>query len=321
MVGARIVAPDADPGLELLLRAAGRGDAWDELGGLRVETDGPLGSAEEYISRIGDAEGVVLGWNLPSGVISACPNLRIISFLGTGVANFVDQREAANRGITVTNTPSYGDAAVAEHTLALILASLRKVSSLDSGLARGEWISGGGMELSGKTVGVVGLGGIGTRVARLLDAFGCRVLCWTRNPSPDRGREVGVEFVDLEEVFERSEVLSLHLMLTEETRGLVTANLLGRLRRGALLVNTARAELVDEEALLELLRQQRIRAALDVFTVEPLPQDHRFRGIPGVLITPHVGYDTPEARERMMDITLLNFVEYYSSNPINVVTI
>jgi len=321
MTGARIVAPDADPTLEAVLRAGDRDEGWKEVGGLRVELDGPLGSAEEYIARIGDAEGVVQGWPLPHGVLSACPNLRIVSFLGTGAANYVDLHEAAACGITVTNTPSYGDAAVAEHTIALMLASLRRVPALDASLARGEWTSGPGVELTGKTVGLLGLGGIGTYVARLLNAFGCRVLCWTRNADARRAQETGVEFVDLPELFDESDVVSLHLMLTEETRGIVGADLLERLRPGALLVNTARAELVDEEALVRLLRLERIRAAIDVYSVEPLPQDHLFRGVPGVVMTPHVGYDTPEALDRMMEITLRNFVAFFDDQPINVVTV
>ena len=317
---ARIVLPDGDPDLEKILRGSDREQGWAELGGLQVHVQGALSDGRAYVERIGSAEGVILGWNLPAGVISACENLKIISFLGTGVANFVDLEEAAARGVTVTNTPNYGDAAVAEHTIALMLAALRRVSELDGALAEGRWLAGRGSELTGKTVGVVGLGGIGTYVARLLNAFGCRVVCWTRTPSANRMIEAGVEFVELDELFEISDVVSLHLLLTAQTRGLVDADLLDRMRPGALLVNTARAELVDEERLFALLRAGRLVAAVDVFSREPLPAENQYRGVPGLLMTPHIGYDTPEALDRMMEITLRNFVAFFGGDPINVVT-
>lgn len=316
-----IILPDGDPALERALHAPSLIDTWNQLGGLKVLTGGPLAGADAYVEAIGDAEAVIVGWPLPSGVLTRCPRLRFATFLGTGATNYIDLAEAASQGVTVSNAPGYGDVAVAEHTLALMLSGLRQVPRLDEALRNGDWLTGiGGTEIYGKTVGLVGFGGIGAHVARLLRAFGARVVAWTRNPSSQRATEHGVEFLELDELLATSDVVSLHLNLNAHTRGIISAERVAKLREDTLIVNTARAELVDEEAMRSRLLAGKFYAALDVFTPEPLPQGHSYEDVPNVVLTPHIGYDTPEAIQRMMSITAENCRTFFEGSPINLVS-
>ena len=267
----------------------------------------------------------MLGWGLPVAVMRRAPRLEVVSYLGTGAANFVDLAEAVRLGITVCNTPGYGDNAVAEHALALLLALARRVPRLDRGLRQagrqaGWGQSEPGFELRGRTLGLVGLGGIGARMAELARGLGMEVTAWTRNPSPERAQRHGVTFLALEELLETSDVISLHLLLTPETEGLLGPEELDRMKPDAVLVNTARAELVDQAALVERLRDGRIAAAgLDVFWNEPLSADHPLLELDNVVLTPHVAFNTPEAIAAMMDIAIDNLARYFEGNPINVV--
>ena len=335
----RIVYPDADDQLAALLTGARR-TRLEALGAFRIHhglPGGLPGDPAAYLERLGDAAGVVLGWDLPVEVMRRAPRLEVISYLGTGAANFVDLAEAERLGITVCNTPGYGDNAVAEHALALLLALARRVPRLDHGLRQAgrqperqagqragqgaEWgQSQPGFELRGKTLGLVGLGGIGARMAELARGLGMEVKTWTRNPSPERAERHGVAFLPLEELLETSDVISLHLLLTPETEGFLGPEELDRMKPDAVLVNTARAELVDQAALVERLRDGRIAAAgLDVFWNEPLPADHPLLELDNVVLTPHVAYNTPEAIAAMLDIAIDNLARYFEGGPINVV--
>ncbi len=325
--GRDIVYPDADDELAALLTGARRARL-EALGALRIH-HGPPGDPAAYLERLGDATGVVLGWDLPVEVMRRAPKLEVVSFLGTGAANFVDLAEAVRLGITVCTTPGYGDNAVAEHALALLLALARRVPRLDRGLRqagrragqRAEWgQSQPGFELRGKTLGLVGLGGIGARMAALARALGMAVTAWTRNPSPERARRHGVTFLSLDDLLATADVISLHLPLTPETEGLLGPEELDRMKPDAVLVNTARAELVDQAALVERLRDGRIAAAgLDVFWNEPLSADHPLLELDNVVLTPHVAFNTPEAIAAMMDIAIDNLARYFEGSPINVV--
>jgi D-3-phosphoglycerate dehydrogenase len=167
-----------------------------------------------------------------------------------------------------------------------------------------------GVELFGKTVGIVGFGGIGRRTAQLCAALGMRVLVWTRTPDPARLAGIDAEFVALEPLVEQSDIVSLHLPPTDDTRGMFNRELIERMRPHAFLINTARAELLVEAALLEALRARRIAgAALDVFSTEPLPADHPWRDLPNVVLTPHVGFRTPEASGRSVRMALEQLLE------------
>ena len=222
--GRDIVYPDADDQLAALLTGARR-LRLEALGAFRIHhglPGGRPGDPAAYLERLGDAAGVMLGWDLPVEVMRRAPRLEIVSYLGTGAANFVDLAEAVRLGITVCNTPGYGDNAVAEHALALLLALARRVPRLDRGLRqagqRAEWgQSQPGFELRGRTLGLVGLGGIGARMAELARGLGMEVTAWTRNPSPERAQRHGVTFLSLDDLLATADVISLHLPLTPET--------------------------------------------------------------------------------------------------------
>lgn len=202
----------------------------------------------------------------------------------------LDMPAAAKLGIKVCGTDSYKHAAP-ELTWALIMAATRNLLSEANALRNGQWQQGLGGDLHGKTLGILGLGSIGQRVAQFGQVFGMRVIAWSENLTAERAAQAGVTYVSKQQLFEQADVLSVHLVLSERSRGLVDAQALGWMKPTALLVNTARGPIVDEAALIKALQKQHIAgAALDVFDEEPLPALHPFRTLDNVLATPHVGY-------------------------------
>jgi D-3-phosphoglycerate dehydrogenase len=276
---------------------------------------------QQFVQRIGDANALMLGWGLPVDVMKAAPNLELIAFVGIGVGNFVDLEAAVDGGITVCNTPGYADDTVAEHALAMMLATARHLGRLDRDLREGRWNQSlPGLELRGKKLGLVGFGGIGARFATLARALGMSVRAWTRNPSPQRARQHGIEFADLDVILRHSDVLSVHAALTPDTEGLLDSRALALTKPGVIIINTARGEIIEEDALLTLLRSGHIAGAgLDVYQQEPLPFGHPLLSLDNVLLTPHVAYNTPEATLALLDISIDNIVHYYGGDPINVV--
>ena len=315
----RIVYPDANESIAELFSTA-RLERIQALGQIAIHIGEPE-SQEQFIERIGDANALMLGWGLPVDVMRAAPNLELVAFVGIGVGNFVDLDEAMSRGITVCNTPGYADNTVAEHALAMLLATARHLGRLDRDLRAGYWNQSlPGLELRGKTLGLVGFGGIGARFADLARGIGMTVRAWTRNPSQERARRHGIEFVELETILRDSDVLSLHTALTPETRNLLDAKALALTKAGVLIINTARGEIIEENALLDALRSGAVAAAgLDVYHQEPLAPDHPFLSMDNVLATPHVAYNTPEATHALLDISIENIAHYYRGDPINVV--
>ncbi len=283
--------------------------------------DGRPESLDSYLERLEGADGILLGWDIPAEVLSSCPRLQVIAFLGIDPRMYVDLSLATQRGIAVTNTPHYGDHTVAEHAWALILCCAKRVTQYNSLLHQGGWEqSGYNIELWGKTLGIVGLGGIGGEMARLGQAFGMRVLCWTRQATPERACEHGVQFVTLKELFQQADVVTLHVRQTPETEKMITRELLELLKPGAIFVNTARGELVDNQALAELLRAKKLGAVgLDVFDTEPIKRDSPFLGVENVILTPHVAYNTREANGNVLKISIDNLVAFFSGHPQNVV--
>ena len=234
---------------------------------------------------------------LPTATMRACRGLRDVIFLGTGARSYMDPEALAGLGITVHTIRGYGDTAVAEHTIALMWAAARGIAAMDRAIRAGDWARTDGMQLTGKTLGLIGFGGIAAEVARIAAGSGMRVLAWNRSPKS----APGVSFVDLDTLLADSHVVSLHLLLDDTTRGFLSAGRLARLRPGAILVNTARGALLDEAALLAGLRAGRIgHAALDVFVEEPLPAGHPFTGLPNVTLTAHSAFRTPEASETLL---------------------
>jgi D-3-phosphoglycerate dehydrogenase len=205
--------------------------------------------------------------------------------------------ELAELGITVHIIKGYGDTAVAEHAIALMWAAARGIARMDRGIRAGDWLRTEGPQLTGKTIGLVGFGGIAAEVARIAGGTGMRVLAWNRTPKS----VAGVTFVDIDTLLAESHVLSLHLLLNDETRGFLNAERLARLRRGAILVNTARGALVDETAMIAALRSGQLgHAGLDVFEEEPLPAGHVLTTLDNVTLSAHSAFRTPEASETLV---------------------
>ena len=285
-----------------------------ELHFRRAETD------EVYLERVVDADAILLGWDLPADVMRQCKNLKVVSFTGIGADKFVDMEVASEQGVTVCNCPGYSDNTVAEHALALTLAVARQIGSLERELRAGRWSPSMGVELRGKVLGLIGFGGIGQRFAALAKALGMRVVAWTRNPDDNRAQQHGVEFVALDDLLSSSDVVSLHLASNAQTAGFLDVSRIEKIKSDAILINTARGEVVDEQALAGALKSGALRGAgIDVFQQEPLPADHVFIGLDNVVITPHIGYATPEAEESLFDIGIDNIVQYANGTPINVV--
>lgn len=229
---------------------------------------------------------------MPTELVAQCPSLKHVVFLGTGAASYMNVGELADRGVTVHTIKGYGDTAVAEHTIALMFAAARDVARMDREMRAGVWTPQEGMQLLGKTLGVVGLGGIGAEVARIGKGIGMNVIACNRTPRPD----AGVPQVDIDTLLSKADVVSLNLVLNDETRGFLSKERIARMKPGALLVNTARGALIDEAALIAALQSGHIRhAGLDVFHNEPLKADHPLAQLPNVTLTAHAAFRTVEA--------------------------
>ena len=227
---------------------------------------------------------------MPTEFVDRCDALKHIVFLGTGPASYMSLADMAARNIRVHIIKGYGDTAVAEHTVALLLASCRDIARMDREVRAGTWTPHEGVQLLGKTLGVIGLGGIGGEVLRIGRGLGMEVIAWNRTP------KAGAPLVALDELLVRSDVISMNLTLSDETRGFLGAAQFARMKPGVIFVNTARAGLVDEAAFLEALRSGRIRhAGLDVFHSEPLKPDHPLAGMANVTLTAHAAFRTLEA--------------------------
>lgn len=282
----------------------------------------PPQSKEELIQRLSKAEVVFLDYSvMDAEVIERCPRLKFICFLGIGYANCIDVAAATAQGVTVTYTPGYGATTVAEYTLGLILSLVRHIAFSYYSLKHGEWDSARfrGVELKGKTLGIVGLGPIGAELARLGTGVGMQVIGWTRRATPDRATH-GLRLVALDALFATSDVVSLHLSYTAQTERFITAELLGQMKPSAFFVNTARARVVDNRALADLLGQRRIAgAALDVHEEEPAPMNYLFAGLPNVLVTPHIGYNSTEAGANMLRIAYATLEAFLKGEKLHVV--
>jgi D-3-phosphoglycerate dehydrogenase len=229
---------------------------------------------------------------MPTDLVAQCPQLKHIVFLGTGPASYMNVAEINTRGIKVHIIKGYGDTAVAEHSIALMVAAARDVARMDREVRAGTWTPQEGVQLRGKTLGVIGLGGIGREVARIGAGMGMEVIGWNRT----RHADVSAPMVELDDLLARADVVSMNLTLGDETRGFLNAERIARMKKGVIFVNTARGALVDEAALLAALASGHIRhAGLDVFHAEPLKADHPLTKMPNVTLTAHAGFRTLEA--------------------------
>jgi len=228
--------------------------------------------------------------------LARCTGLEHIVFLGTGAGSFIDLAAAEKLGIKVSTIKGYGDTTVAEHAMGLVFAAARHIATMHTIMREGGWKVMQGMELKGKTLGLIGVGGIGREMARLAKGIGLKVIAYNRSGLTD----APVPMVALDELLAQSDIVSLHLALNEGTRDFLDRARLGKLKPGAIVVNTARAGVVDEAALLELLRSGHIgHYATDVYGQEPPAPDHPLRTLDNVTLTAHAGYNTPEAAKTM----------------------
>ncbi|KVM66262.1 MULTISPECIES: D-2-hydroxyacid dehydrogenase family protein [Burkholderia] len=245
--------------------------------------------------------------------LARLPNLKLIASTGPANAS-IDSAAAAAHGIVVRHTSGRGNGAL-ELTWALILASARNLLGESASVRSGGWQTSVGSDLEGRTLGVMGLGRIGSRLAQVGKAFGMRVIAWSPNLTEERAQASGVAYVDKARLLRESDWLSLHLVLSDRTRGIVGAEDLAIMKPGAWLVNTSRGALVDEGALIEALERRSIAgAALDVFDTEPLPPEHAFRRLANVIATPHVGFVTQDNYRVFFEQTIESLVEFLDGN-------
>ena len=280
---------------------------------------------EEIASRIGDAPVVLTNKaRITREIMQKCPALRYIGVLATGY-NVVDIEAASERGIIVTNVPAYSTQAVAQHTLALLLASASRVYAYDAEVKRGAWSAcpdfcffvGASQELAGKTFGIIGFGSIGQAVAKAAAGLGMRVITHTRTKKEGFS---DVEFVKLSELLARSDVISLHCPLTEKTQGIISAEAIAAMKDGAMVINTARGPLVDENAMAQALESGKVSCYMaDVLSAEPPLADNPLLHAPNTILTPHIAWAPLETRERLRDIAVKNVRAFMEGAPQNVI--
>jgi len=255
-------------------------------------------TADQMPAILDGAEIVIIDHTpLPTDIARRCTGLKHVVFLGTGARSYMNPEELGELGIEVHLIKGYGDTAVAECAIALMWAAARGIAAMDREMRAGNWLREDGMQLTGKTLGLIGFGGIASEVARIALGSGMRVIAWNRSPKSFPG----VEFVNLETLLAQSQVISLHLLLNDDTRGFLSRERIAAMKPGVLFVNTARAAIVDEPAMMEALKSGHIRhAGLDVFNTEPLPADHPLTRFPNVTLSAHSAFRTPEASENLM---------------------
>ena len=296
---------------------------WSGVKALIPDTTSYVRTAyEEIAPRIGDAEFVLLNkCRMDEQILSQCPNLKWVGIIATGTDN-LDLEACRRHGVSVANVPGYSTYSVAQMTFSLLLAICQCAERYDRAVKDGFWQLGipqsygllPQMELYGKTFGVYGYGSIGRQSARIAKALGMRVLVCTRTVRPEYAAD-GVEFVDFDTLLQQSDVLSLHCPATPQTRGLISAEALQKMKRGAILLNTARGALVDEAAVTEALHTGQLGFyGADAFATEPLPADSPLRREPHALLTPHIAWTTKEALQNLMDITTQNLRSFLDGN-------
>jgi len=281
----------------------------------------PPKTSEDLKRRVSDAEIVIVGWStMTRDVIVAAKRLRMISIWATS-CHYADIQAAKQRGILVTHVPGYATDAVAEHAFALMLAAARKLLAADRHVRKGgfDWRPFGGSELRGKTLGIVGTGSIGCRVAEMSRGFGMHILGYDKYPNSGATKELGMKYVDLHTLLKGSDFVTIHVTLTPETEKLIGKREFEVMKEGAVLVNTSQGKVIDENALTEALKLNSISyAGLDVFEEEPPPKDNPLFALSNTILTPHVGFHTAEAVKRCSDTCIDNVAKFLEGQPQNV---
>ena len=293
----------------------------EELGDIQVFQD-PIGTEDDIAAALAPFDVIALMRErtpFPASLIDRLPNLRLIALTGNRTTT-LDIDACTRRGVIISYTSTTPSAATAELALGLILACARAIPQGDANMRKGEWQRGlpMGIPLAGKRLGIVGLGKLGSRVAKLGQALGMEVVAWSQNLTDEAAEAQGVRRLEKFNLFGSSDVVSVHLALSTRSRGIIGKTELAQMKAGAILVNTARGPLIDEDALLEELRGGRITAGLDVFNVEPLPADHALRTLPNVVLTPHLGYVVGDAFEHFYRESVKNVEAFLRSGPINI---
>ena len=277
---------------------------------------------EQKIERAGDAEVIIntrgaVTWR--AEVLRSLPRLRLISVCSIGTDN-IDLAVASEMGVAVSNQPGRTAGMVAEHIFGLMFAVAKRAAFQTIELKSGRWTRRENVYLQGKTLGIVGTGNIGSELARLANALGMDVVAWTFNPSDERAERLGVRYVELDELLRVSDVVSLNVALTDETRGMIGEREIGLMKSGVLLVNGGRGPLVERDALVRALHSGHVAgAALDVYDVEPLPADDPILSCEQVVLTPHMADQTPEGMELLNEGAVDNVIAFLEGRPQNVV--
>lgn len=289
------------------------------LGNLKIFKEPPK-THDDLKRRVENADIVIVGWSkLTKDIIDSAKKLRMISIWATS-CHYADVQAAKEKGIMVTHVPAYATEAVAEHAFALILAAARKLLPADKHVRKGgfDWRPFGGIELCGKTLGIIGTGSIGYRVAEISKAFEMQILGYDKYPNMKRAEELGMKYVDLHTLLRKSDFITLHVTLTSETEALVGKREFELVKDGAFIVNTSQGKVIDEKALIEALKSGRVSCAgLDVFEVEPPTKDNPLFGLSNTILTPHVGFHTVEAVKRCSDICIDNVAKFLEGCPQN----
>jgi D-3-phosphoglycerate dehydrogenase len=271
--------------------------------------------------RIASADVVIVGWtNLTRKIISSAKKLKMISIWAT-TCHYADLEAAKERGILVTHVPGYATESVAEYTMALLLATVRKVTLADKHVRQGkfDYRPFGGRELTGKTLGLIGTGAIGCRVAEIARAFKMEVLGYDKYPDPERAAEIGFKYVDLNTLLKQSDVVSIHVTLNPETERLVGKKEIALMKKGSVIINTSQGKVIDEKALAEALKSGKLCCAgLDVLEEEPPPKNNPLFKLENVVLSPHIGFNTTEAEARCSDICVDNIAKFMEGKKQNV---
>ncbi len=300
-------------------------EGFESLGEVQVYNRTP---AEKTVERIGDAPVILTNKTaITKEILDQCPAIRYIGVLATGY-NVVDVKAAAQKGIVVTNIPSYGTDAVAQYAFALLLELCHHVGLHDESVKAGEWENCQDfcywktplMELAGKTLGLIGFGRIGQKTGAIARAMGMKVLAYDRFQRPELENE-NCRYVSLEQLLAASDVISLHCPLLPETKGVINRDTISRMKDGVLIINTSRGDLVVEKDLAEALISGKVAgAAADVVSTEPIKGDNPLLKAPNMIITPHMAWGAKESRGRLMNQAVENLKAFLSGNPVNTVS-
>ena len=301
-------------------------DALAELGKLTVYDRTSYREAEIIAERIGDAEIVVTNKTpLSRATIDKCPSIRLIAVLATGY-NVVDYNYAREKGIPVVNVPTYGTMSVSQYSIALLLEICHHIGHHSASVYSGKWTGNIDwcywdhplIELDGKTMGIIGFGRIGQAEGRVAKALGMNVIAYDICPS-DSGRGIA-EYVDLETLYARADVITLHCNLTPENTGMINKDSIARMKDGVIIINNARGQLINEQDLADALNSGKVAAAgLDVVSTEPIKADNPLLNARNCIITPHISWAPRESRQRIMDTTVDNIRAFIGGDPVNVV--